>query len=227
MELNFSRVEARSKMRIISKKKKVQLEIYEKGSHDFIPYNNQFLRLVSLEKENLSKITDQLGSHEQFFEQVLADIVSEPLDMFLSHSEVLEKKNSNKILIFLDVSSHVNNTIAIYREVLGNLSVKMIAFSERLRSNTQKAFEERQDYILSHPSKDTPADGGYATISIETLNFLKYLDEYRDTVNSIVSKDVIPLSVTESSSYAISEASTVLGKLVGNMFSPQSLAHSV
>ena len=101
---------------------------------------------------------------------------------------------SNKILILLDVLEQLNTLLPRYRILLKKHAhfEKMVEFQTSITTLARKSLQEYREYMIEYTertagsNKGGPAlkDGTIYTLTVETLNFIKRLYEYRRVIDA-------------------------------------------
>lgn len=197
-------------------RKKVKVEKYVKGSHGFITYSQLLLKLLRMERDALANLLDYSGIDENEMDQTFIKLSEEAINTFVKHAEeVWKKKHRSKVLALLDILENCERLVPEFRDLLHSNSDKILDMIEQLRKATNKALEDRIESIYQHSFKDSPSDGGYSSITVQTMTFIKSLYEYRTIVESMFSHSSrinLPGIHTEMKKENI-ESPTTIGKI--------------
>lgn len=188
---------------VMQRKRLKQPLKYEKGSHPFISFFNQFLRVLQVEREIMTRLLDFTSIDDSEVDVLFSKFVEKPLDEFVSQaSEYWKKRQKRNIIEFLDILSCCEGSISSFREIISNQCHHVISMFESLRVALRKGLIDKIDSIHQHSSRECPEDGGYAAITVQSMNFLKNLQEYAVTIESSANFDHnAPMSTSQSSGW--------------------------
>jgi len=168
---------------------------YVKGSHKAIFQIQFFLKLLEAEHTLFSQVLADTSINEKEFDEAFIKLVQAAFNFFIKRNEsVVKEKGVNKVLILLDILDNLNSLLPRYRLILKNLDgvySRMEELGQLVAGACEKAIQEYRDYVLAYTqvtnksSAKQPKDGTIYTLTIETLNFLKRLYEYKNTVEGM------------------------------------------
>eukprot|EP01083_Nonionella_stella_P016924 47262_1 len=170
------------------------LSAYKKGSHPFNFRAQFFTKLAEIEHEMIIKLTEMSGMMEDEQGRIFNRIATEPLDIMLSlGQDVLnEKRDRKKVLILLDILGNWRALLPKFQNLFsedideGKNMKRILHFETQLKDAARSEIEEKVQSILDHPAKDIRKDGGYHTITVATMGFLKHLSEYADILEFVI-----------------------------------------
>eukprot|EP00457_Paulinella_chromatophora_P004507 gb/GEZN01004519.1/.p1 GENE.gb/GEZN01004519.1/~~gb/GEZN01004519.1/.p1 ORF type:complete len:619 (-),score=134.34 gb/GEZN01004519.1/:18-1874(-) len=166
---------------------------YQKGTSVLSFQLRFFLALLEKEHQLFHKIlkkVDKKKLGDEVKQSAWAELVDRPLDFYLNKRDGIDKKekDANKVLILLDMVNDINDVTPKFQKLLKAIQADKIHDMLRLTlAAAKKAFFDFKDSILEARtrSKQAMVDGTISPLSIETLNFLKRLYEYKDTIDGI------------------------------------------
>lgn len=185
---------------------------YQKNSHKAVFYIRFFLRLLQQEYDMLKRLFQPTPIKSLELHQVFMAIVDQPLEYFLKRLDLaIREKSPNRPLILLDVIEVLHETRPLFERVLKTAPKaspvqinKLLDIRNQVEGCLSKSVSEYHDYV-THFKGETKAqrklkDGTIYGLTIETLGFIKKLNEYRQTLDQLPASSLpAGVSATEGS----------------------------
>ncbi|CAG8603375.1 9075_t:CDS:10 [Cetraspora pellucida] len=172
----------------ISTAEKRSTPVYEKGTCGFNSYTEAVLMMFMTEYGVAKKILPL-----EYVSSSFRDTIQPSIDNFVEIGKALNirvKKNmQTDIYLALDMMETLNLNMSTFEEIFKLAGRKDSAFGDllhSLRAVAIRSFPEFLDEIKSHPTKTSglPNDGTIHELTITTLQHLKRLTDYPETIES-------------------------------------------
>lgn len=159
---------------------------YIRGTHLFLLFLRSFLVLLRSEKA-LARTIIPARTYVQCFKKTS----EEALAYFVEASEQLlkqQKRTPNKIYgisVLLDTYGVLKSLLKLYDAVVESESSEespITAFWVKLSSQCKQTLIQFQSDVKNDASKSMPTDGSVHELTSSTINFLRHLFTYRDSV---------------------------------------------
>ncbi|PKC67670.1 Exo70 exocyst complex subunit [Rhizophagus irregularis] len=174
----------------ISTAEKRSTPVYEKGTCGFNSYTDAILKMFKTEYEIAEKILPSESVMPGY-----RDTIQIPLDNYVETGRTLTnriKKNmQTDVFLAFDMMESLNKNVGSFEEVFRLAGKKDSAYNEllySLRAVALCSFPEFIDEIKNNRAKtmNIPSDGTIHELTITTLQHLKRLTDYQETVETML-----------------------------------------
>ncbi|KAG9284089.1 hypothetical protein G9A89_022863 [Geosiphon pyriformis] len=164
--------------------------VYEKGTCGFISYVDAMLRMFETEHEVASKILPK-----DYITDAFREVTQQSLETFVETGKSLNTrvKRSIQTDVFLafDMLEGLNKNSQAFDEFFrfaGNKDTGYGELMHSLRNVAMRSFPEFLEDIKAHPSKNSalPNDGTVHELTITTLQHMKRMTDYQETVETML-----------------------------------------
>lgn len=167
---------------------------YIKSTHRFIALIKIILKLYESERSITINI---LGARQ--FDEIFGEVIGASLDSFIETLESIvrfERTHVFGFFVLVDIWENFQTFTPAFREVfkgqlqIGRVNEDLPECLFRMQSTLQRALEEFQEIMRKEmKTKSVPTDGTVHELTSLTLNFLKRLFEYKETVEQLLTQN--------------------------------------
>lgn len=165
---------------------------YVKGTSEHIFYSSLFQKLLHMEKDILRTVVSGTSlADDTVVNALFCKLSMDPLHLFVKQSVCFWKgADALELFSLLDLLEQFDAKIPDFKSLIQSECHQIIQVSEQIRLVTQQAIDEQILTIHDDPFSKIPVSASYASITIETVDFLKKLLGYRNCINASVSADI-------------------------------------
>jgi len=169
---------------------------YTKGSHKFIELVKVALRLLQAERDLALELLDAAN-----FDSVFSDITEQTIELLEETTDTLIKVKRNtdtifSVFVLFDIWENFNKMLPDLERVIkvrnGKRNEAMAEMVGKLKQVCQKSFNDFVEEVKADSLKVLPVDGTVHELTSNTVNYLKRLFEYKDTVETLLPRPTNP-----------------------------------
>ncbi|KAJ3330165.1 Exocyst complex component 7 [Blyttiomyces sp. JEL0837] len=172
-----------------------KLSNYVKGSSTFIPYSKSFLKMIKTEKDIIGKLIlkPQALACFQKTIQTAADSLIEVGDAIVARvKRGVQKKEYTELYMLIDIVANLSASVKEYEGIIAYSGAKGTEITELIahaKTTIMFFFKDfSNDIKEENPKASLPTDGTVHEIASVTLNVIRRLMDYVESIDQMLSE---------------------------------------